>query len=94
VEVLDVNINEISDLSRLFLFKNSYESYRWDKSVIVNDLTIKDGIDRCTARTIASMVEEKIFQLELSKVPKSLLKQIILNDTASVIHAQSQLQTA
>jgi hypothetical protein len=52
--------------------------------------------DLCTqtARTIASMVEEKIFNMGISLVPSSLIKQLVLGDTAAVLRAEQQLQTA
>jgi len=39
------------------------------------------------------MVEEKIFNMGISLVPSSLIKQLVLGDTATVLRAQQQLQT-
>jgi hypothetical protein len=94
LEVLNLDVNQVSDLSKVFLFQDSYERLRWDKSVIVNDLVNKSGIGRQSARAIASMVEEKILNLGLTQIPKSLIKQIVLSDTAAVMRAEAQLQTA
>lgn len=94
VEVLDLDINQISDISTACQLKNSCQKYQWDKSVIIEDLTQKHGFDMASARTIAAMTERKIFSLNQYQVSKSLVKQIVLNDTAAVMHAQKQLQTA
>ena len=70
-----------------------FRSSRWDKSKIVNDLVTNYDVSRQTARTIASMVEEKIFNMGLTSVPASLIKQLVLGDTAAFLQAQRQLQT-
>ena len=38
------------------------------------------------------MVEERILNLGIVQVPTSLIKQLVLNETASVLQAQDQLQ--
>jgi hypothetical protein len=59
----------------------------------VRGLAAKHGIPQQTARTIASMVEEKIFRMGVTLVPASLVKQIVLGDAAAILRAQEQLQT-
>ncbi len=66
---------------------------RWDKSVIVQGLATKHGIPQQTARAIASMVEEEVFRMGMTLVPVSLVKQLVLGDTAAVLRAQEQLQS-
>ena len=66
---------------------------RWDKSRIVEDLVTKHDVDRQTARTIASMVEQKIFSMGITLIPASLIKQLVLGDAAAVLRAEQQLQT-
>jgi hypothetical protein len=39
------------------------------------------------------MVEEKIFSIGLTSVSASLIKQLVLGDTAAFLRAQRQLQT-
>ncbi len=60
--------------------RNDSEDNRgqWDKSRIVEDLVTKSDVSRQTARTIASMVEEKIFNIGITLVPASLIKQLVL----------------
>ena len=67
--------------------------YRWDKSRIVEDLVTKGGLPRPTARTIASMVEEKVLNMGVSLVTLGLVEQLVLIDAAAIIKAQQQLQT-
>ncbi len=64
---------------------------RWDKSRIVADLMTREGISRPTARTIASMVEEKVFNMGITSVPAGLIKQLVLGDTAAILRAEQHL---
>jgi transcriptional regulator NrdR family protein len=91
VEVVSVDIQQLADLEALCKDKQLHNRSRWDKSQIINDLTIKYNIDRQTARTIASMVEEKLLNLGIALVPVGLIKQLVLSDTAAVLHAEQQL---
>jgi len=93
IEVVSVDIQELSDAEVLCGEDESPARGPWDKSRIVNDLVAEHGVCRQTARTIASMVEEKIFKIGLTAVPASLIKQLVLGDTAAVLRAQRQLQT-
>jgi len=91
VEVVGFDIQELADAE---LFCNVQETdgrSRWDKARIVNDLVAEDGFIRQTARMIASMVEEKILNMGITRVPVSLIKQLVLNDAAAVLRAQSAL---
>ena len=67
---------------------------QWDKGRIVSDLVNKRGVSTELARTIASMVEEKVFSMGMTVVPSSLIRQLVLGDTAAVQHADLQLQMA
>ena len=92
-EVVSINVQQLSDADMLCCDEESNNRSRWDKSIIVADLVTKHGVARQTARTIASMVEEKIFNMGITLVPASLIKQLVLGDTAAVLRAQRQLQT-
>ncbi len=93
LEVAAVKVRGLRDAHRLR--SNCDESRcRWDKSTIVSDLVRRYNIGRQTARAIASMVEEKVFNLGLSVVPSSLVKQLVLGDAAAVLAAEQQLQPA
>lgn len=92
VEVASIDIQELADAELLCGAEGSDGRCRWDKSRIVNDLVTKHSVSLQTARTIASMVEEKIFSMGITLVPASLIKQLVLGDAAAVLQAQRQLQ--
>jgi len=93
IEVVSVDICELADAETFCKVEKSESRCRWDKSRIVRDLVTKHDVCRQTARTIASLVEEKIFNLGVTLVPASLVKQLVLRDAAAVLRAERQLQT-
>ena len=93
-EVVSIDIQELTDAELLVGTGGTNSGCRWDKSRIVEDLVTKYDLCQTTARAIASMVEEKIFNMGINLVPSSLIKQLVLGDTATVLRAQQQLQTA
>jgi hypothetical protein len=94
VEVICGRLDGLSDAEELYADYSDQPRSKWDKSLIVEYLVAKHRLHRQTARTIASMVEEKVFNLGLPVVPAGLVKQLVLSDAAAVIRAQNQLQTA
>ena len=92
VQVASIDIRELTDAELLARGEELDGKCRWDKSVIVQGLATKHGIAQQTARTIASMVEEKVFRMGITLVPASLIKQLVLGDAAAVLRAQEQLQ--
>ncbi len=93
IEVVPIDIQQLADAEMLCSIQQSLPRSRWDKSRIVKDLVKDYDIPRQTARTIASMVEEKIFNIGMTSVPAKLIKQLVLGDTAAFLRAQRQLQT-
>jgi transcriptional regulator NrdR family protein len=93
IEVASIDIEELADAEKLCTTEHLDGRSRWEKSRIVRDLVEKHSVPRQTARMIASMVEEKIFNMGLTLVPASLVKQLVLNDAATILRAQRQLQT-
>jgi len=93
IEVVSINVEELADAELLHKTEHADSRSRWDKSRIVKSLVAKHDISQQTARMIASMVEEKIFNMGLTLVPASLIKQLVLGDAAAVLRAQRQLQT-
>ncbi|UCF44082.1 MAG: hypothetical protein JSV99_03950 [Planctomycetota bacterium] len=93
IEVVSVDIQRLADARLLDRNDRSLDRARWDKSKIVDHLTAGHKISRQAARTIASMVEEKVFNMGLTVVPLSLIKQLVMADAAAVLRAQEQLQT-
>ncbi|MGD0572726.1 MAG: hypothetical protein ABSB11_06860 [Sedimentisphaerales bacterium] len=94
VEVIRGRLDGLSDAEELYADYSDQPRCKWDKSLIVEYLVAKHRLHRQTARTVASMVEEKIFNLGLPVVPAELVKQLVLSDAAAVIRAQNQMQTA
>jgi transcriptional regulator NrdR family protein len=92
IQVASVDIRELMDAELLARADDTDGKCRWDKSIIVRGLAAKHGIPQQTARTIASMVEEKVFRMGVTLVPASLVKQIVLGDAAAILRAQEQLQ--
>jgi len=93
-EVVSIDVQKLTDAELLADPDTANGRSRWDKSRIAEDLVTKYELSTPTARTIASMVEEKVFNMGINLVPSSLIKQLVLGDTAAVLRAQKQLQTA
>jgi len=91
VEVVLMDVNKLSD-AQLCSRAEACMRSRWDKTRIVDGLTARYGLGRHTARMIASMVEEKVLGMGASSVPSSLVKQLVLGETAAVLRARQQLQ--
>lgn len=90
-EVLVVDVQEFADVERL----NRTEPparMQWDKGRIADDLMERSGVPRQVARAVASVVEERIFNMGMTQVPQSLIKQLMLGEAAAILRAQQQLQ--
>jgi hypothetical protein len=94
IEVVSIDIREMDDAELLARNGQSGGYRRWDKSRIIDYLVSRHDLCRQTARMVASMVEEKIFNMGITRVPVSLIKQLVLGDAAAALQAQQQLQTA
>ena len=92
IEVVPIDVQDLTDAELLTGPGETAGRFRWDKSRIVGDLIAGHGVCRQTARTIAAMVEEKVFNVGMTLIPSSLIKQRVLGDTATVLRAQRQLQ--
>lgn len=92
IEVISADIQELTDAEHFVGAGESGSRSRWDKSRIVRDLTATHKLCRQTARLIAAMVEEKIFNMDITLVPSSLIRQLVLGDAATVLRAQRELQ--
>ncbi|MFC1738850.1 ATP cone domain-containing protein [Planctomycetota bacterium] len=92
IEVVPLDIRQLSD-AKLLYDTDVSDRLRWDKSRIVNDLIAECSFSRQAARAVASSVEERIVNMDISLVPTSLIKQLVLNDAAAVLRAEQQFQT-
>lgn len=93
-EVVHINLAEASDAEKFIGGAVQLEKSPWNKSVVIEDLAAVQGVGRSLARTIAGMVEEKVFNMGSARVPRSLIRQLVISETATVLRAQRQLQTA
>lgn len=91
-EVLAVDVLDFADLQRLSQAKQLPGRMPWDKTRIVQDLTAESGLPHQTARAVASTVEERVFNMGMMQVPRSLIKQLVLSEAAAMLHAQQELQ--
>ncbi len=93
-EVIDIDVRDFADLGQSSQAQCSPAGAPWDKTRIVHDLMTRSRLPREIARVIASTVEEQVFRLGITSVPRSLIKQLVLGETAAMLHAQQELQTA
>ena len=93
-EVLAVDVQDFADVERLYRMTARPERMPWDKGRIVSDLLAVSGMPPQTARAVASAVEERVFNMGMTLVPRSLIKQLVLGEAATMLQAQKELQTA
>jgi transcriptional regulator NrdR family protein len=91
-EILAMDILAFTDLEQLNRTRQSAARIAWDKGRIVRDLTVESGIPPQMARAVASTVEERIFNMGMMQVPRSLVKQLVLGEAAAMLQAQQELQ--
>lgn len=91
-EVLSVSMNEFTDAERLFQDDRPCERTAWNKARIVQDLTDRFGVSHQIARVVASCVEEKVFRMETTMVPLSLIRQLVLGEAVAMLRAERELQ--
>jgi hypothetical protein len=92
IEVVSADVQDLADAQMFCCPGQTAERSRWNKSRIVEDLITEYNVPRPMARAIASMVEERVLDMGATLVPASLVKQLVLSNTAAVLHAQRQLQ--
>jgi len=92
-EILAVDMLDFTDVQQLNQTKQPPARMPWDKGRIVHDLTAESGVPHHMARAVASMVEERVFNMGMMLVPRSLIKQLVLSEAAAMLHAQQELQT-
>ena len=92
IEVIDAKMDKPADIEKYSRTEGNMATSRWNKTSIVDYLTEKFSVERNCARAIAAMVEEKILAMGLSRVSRSLIKQLVLTNTALVLRADRQTQ--
>lgn len=63
----------------------------WDKSIIAHWLMENKEMNSHLARVIASSVEEKILNIGILRIRKSLIKHLVLSDIDVMLQAHQQL---
>jgi hypothetical protein len=91
VDVVALDIQDLADARQFHETTDLMVKTRWDKSRIADDLVEEHDLSRQTARAIAAMVEEKIFKMDISLVPASLIRLLVLSDAAMLLRAQDGL---
>ena len=91
-EVLAMDVLAFTDLEQLNRTRQSAARIAWDKGKIVRDLTAESGIPPQVARAVASTVEERVFNMGMTLVPRSLVKQLVLGEAAAMLQAQQELR--
>ncbi len=92
IEVVSVDIEEHPDAETFGEMMGTGQRTRWTKSRIAEDLVTKHNVNRQTARMIASMVEQKVFNMGATLVSTSLIKHLVWSDAAVMLRAERQLQ--
>jgi len=69
-------------------------THPWDKSVIARQLVEQRCYDSLLARTIAAGVEEKVLAMRLTRVRRSLIRQLVLADAEAMLEADCLLTAA
>jgi transcriptional regulator NrdR family protein len=93
IEIIPLDIGKFADAEIFSRTKDRLIRSPWNKSQIAKDLIKKHKIQPQVARTIASSVEEKVLSMGSNLLPLSLVKQLVLGETAAILRAQHQLQT-
>jgi len=83
VQVVKTELNDASNIT-------DNNAVGWNKSKIINDLMAEYNLDPASARTIASLVEEKILDSGFHLVPASFIKFLVVWLMQSFIDAQRQ----
>jgi hypothetical protein len=93
VEITKSDIQKISDAVKRQQGSAVQPTSCWNKSKIINDLVTECNLDSATARTVASMVEEKILASGFRCMPSAFIRFLVLLQTQAILSAQQQLQS-
>ena len=93
VEITKSDIRKISDAVKQQQGSAVQPTSCWNKSKIINDLVTECNLDSATARTVASMVEEKILASGFRCMPSAFIRFLVLLQTQAILSAQQQLQS-
>ena len=94
IDVVKMDVRNLSDAAELAALRRNGLAQQWNKSKIIAGLVAEQGLDYSMARVVASMVEDRIINSRLRCVSCSLIKQLVLSDTLTVLEGTEQLQAA
>jgi hypothetical protein len=94
IEVLDMDVRDFRDVERLFRTSDLAQRMPWSKGRIVRELTDESGLSPQIARAVAAMVEERVFNMGMTVIPRSLVRQLVLGEAATALRAEHELHTA
>lgn len=94
IEVIHYDTADVEDARFALCRESEADRSRWDKSIIVNDLVSRYGVERGIAHAIASIVEEKVFGLGVRQVVSSLIGQLVLSEAGAILNASGELSEA
>lgn len=94
LEVTKCDIDKIADALKLQQVVAVKPKTCWDKSKIINDLMTEYKLDNITARTVASMVEEKILSSGFRCVSAEFVRFLAICQTQAILSAQQQLSAS
>jgi hypothetical protein len=93
VQVVKVDMEKISPDTPLLQIDRCGPVQPWNKSKIINDLVNQYNLDPAMARTVASLVEEKILNSGFRLVPCGFIRFLAHWQMQTVLSAQQQIKT-
>jgi hypothetical protein len=93
VRVIKADMDNLSASSPLLQIDRFGPDEHWNKSKITNNLIKKYNLDTVTARTVASIVEEKILDSGFRLVPTGFIRFLALWQMQVILSAQQQINT-
>jgi hypothetical protein len=93
VKVIKTDMKNLSVSTPLLLIDRFGPDEHWNKSKIIYDLINEHNLDPATARTVASLVEEKILDSGFRFVPTGFIKFLTLWQAQVILSAARQIKT-
>ena len=93
IQVVKVDMEKISPDTPLLQIDRCGPAQPWNKSEIINDLVNQYNLDPAMARTVASLVEEKILNSGFRLVPSGFIGFLTLWQMQTILSAQQQIKT-
>jgi transcriptional regulator NrdR family protein len=93
VQVIKVDMEKISPDTPLRQIDRCGPADPWNKSKIIHNLVNKYNLQPAMARTVASLVEEKILNSGFRLVPTGFIRFLVLWQMQTILSAQQQIIT-